>query len=89
MKTIYIVRYSTGSYSDYREINIFATTVKSKAIKYVTRFNKILNDLQENNKRFEDKSSYNWIKDEYSDYYMRWYQVRETNRAFWEQIEIR
>ena len=39
---IYIVKYYGGSYEDYYETIIFATTNKSKAYKYRTRFNQIL-----------------------------------------------
>lgn len=91
MTTIYIVKYSTGCYSDYSEYTIFATTKKSTATKYVTRFNNILNKLEILNKNFESKDTYNnWIADKYTDkYYRRWYLVRNTNEAYWEQIKIR
>jgi hypothetical protein len=90
MGKIYIVGYSKGSYSDYREINIFATSKKSIAIKYVTRFNKILKQLEEDNKRFESPDCVmNWIKDDCHQYYRRWYEVREINNAFWEELGLR
>lgn len=92
MKIVYIVKYSRGSYDDYREEIIFATIKKSTATKYVTRFNKILKQLEESNKKLEKVESYGrtWIKDKYAEnFYRRWSTVREINRAYWEQLEIR
>jgi len=91
MKPIYIVKYSRGSYDDYREENIFVTTKKSTATKYVTRFNKILNILEQNNKKFEKlENGWPWIAEKYCEnYYRRWSTIRDINKAFWEQSEIR
>jgi hypothetical protein len=90
MGKIYIVGYSKGSYSDYQEINIFATSKKSTATKYVTRFNKILKQLEEDNKKFEKPNDFmNWIKDDCFQYYRRWSEVREINNAFWEELNLR
>jgi hypothetical protein len=89
---IYIVKYSLGTYDDYREEIIFATIKKTIATKYVTRFNKVLKQLEEDNKRFEKVESYglSWIKDKYAkNFYRRWSTVREINKAFWEESEIR
>jgi len=89
---IYIVKYSLGSYDDYREEIIFVTIKKSTATKYVTRFNKILKQLEESNKKLEKVESYGWtwIKDKYAkNFYRRWSTVREINRAYWEESEIR
>ena len=90
IEKIYIVGYSKGSYSDYQEINIFATSKKSTATKYVTRFNKILKQLEEDNKKFEKPNDFmNWIKDDCFQYYRRWSEVREINNAFWEELKLR
>ena len=89
MEKIYIVKYSEGCYSDYTEHNLFATTKKSIAIKYVTRFNNLLKQLEKRNKIFEIEGS-NWISDEYSDkFYRSWYAVNETNKAFWQEIKLK
>jgi hypothetical protein len=90
MEKIYIVKYSEGYYSDYREHNLFATTKKSIATKYITRFNNLLKQLEKRNKIFESENYGNWISDEYSDkFYRSWYKVRETNPAFWQEIKLK
>lgn len=89
---IYIVKYSLRRYDDYREEIIFVTVKKSTATKYVTRFNKILKQLEESNKKLEKVEScgWTWIKDKYAEnFYRRWSTVREINRAYWEESEIR
>jgi len=47
MDKIYLVKYCGGSYDDFYIVTIFATTKKSTATKYVTRFNKILKKWKE------------------------------------------
>ena len=92
MKKIYIVKYSRGSYDDCSEEIIFATLKKSTATKYVTRFNKILKQLEESNKKLEKVDSYGWtwIKDKYAkNFWRRWSTVRDINIAFCEETEIR
>lgn len=88
---MYIVKYSTGSYSDYREIDIFVTLKKSKATKYVTKFNKILKKYKDHYKQYEEPmvESMNWIKDIHIQYYERWSMLNETNNCFWIEIEER
>lgn len=91
MKKVYIVQYSTGSYDSYEVHLLFATTKKSVATKYVTRFNRILKTLEDRNKKFENvRFSTSWICDKYlKDYGKSWSRVRETNRANWEELEMR
>jgi len=88
---IYIVKYSEGSYEDYRENIIFATINKSTATKYVTRYNKILKKWKEYYSQFEEiKSGINWIKYEFiNTKYNRWYFLRKLNKCFYEKVEIR
>ncbi len=88
---MYIVKYSTGSYSDYNEVNLFVTSKKSTAIKYCKKFNSMLDKWYKYYAKYEDRRyGYGWISDKYVDkYYNRWYQLRETNKAYYEAINIR
>ena len=42
MDKIYLVRYCGGNWEDYYSAVVFATTKRSKAIKYVRKFNFLL-----------------------------------------------
>lgn len=88
---IYLCCYSTGCYDDYRVIIVFATTNKSKASRWVSKFNKILKKWSYYYSQFEDdKSIINWIKDEYVDkYFDRWNRIRGINNAYMEAVELR
>ena len=88
---MYIVKYSHGSYADYGTTDIFITDKKSKATKYVTKFNKLLKKWKKYYDQYCDKkfSSFLWIKDEHIQYYNRWSSLREVNTAYWEEIEVR
>ena len=41
-KASYIVYYSSGEYDDYKEVCIFVTESKNKAVRYAQKFNRIL-----------------------------------------------
>lgn len=87
---IYIVSYSTGSYEDYQEIILFATTKKSTATKYVTKFNKLVDKWYKYYSQYEDDNMFGWIKQEYVEkYFNRWHKLKEINKAFYQEIEIR
>ena len=88
---IYLCCYSTGEYDDYRVITVFATMNKSKASRWASKFNKILKKWSYYYSQFEDdKSTINWIKDEYVEkYYDRWYSLYKTNNSFIEEVELR
>jgi len=88
---IYLCCYSSGAYDDYRVITVFATTNKSNAKRWVSKFNKILKKWRGYYSQFEDdKSIINWIKDEYVDkYYDRWNSIRKINNAFVEEVQVR
>jgi hypothetical protein len=92
MDKIYLVKYSTGSHSNYREIIVFATNKKSKAIKYVTKFNRILKKWKEYYSQYEE-NEYNvmrWIKNEYvQQYFDRWYSLYNIDRCYYLKIEFR
>jgi len=88
---IYLCCYSTGEYDNYGIAIVFATTNKSKAKRWVSKFNKILKKWRSYYSQFEDdKSIINWIKDEYVDkYYDRWNSIHKINNAFIEEVELR
>jgi hypothetical protein len=91
MKKIYIVTYSAGSYDDAYDKNIFVTENKSKATRYVKRFNRLLKKWNEYYDQYaEQKGGIRWIKNEYSEkYFNRWHNLLEINRCFMEEIETR
>lgn len=88
---IFVVIYSTGNYEDYHRVMIFATTKKSTATKYVTKFNNILKKWRKHYSQFEDnKMGFKWIKEEYIEqHYDRWNTLRNINKCFWEEVEVR
>ena len=91
MKKMYIVRYCGGSYDDWYEDNVFVTTKKSTATKYVTKFNKILKKWKEHYKQYEGKEfGMDWIKDEYVEqHFHRWNSLRKITECYWDEIELR
>ena len=93
MSKMYIVRYCGGSYEDWRKVDIFVTAKKSEATKYVTKFNKILKKWKEHYKQYETKGPYfpfPWIKDEYVEkHYNRWSSLRNVDKCYWDEIELR
>lgn len=88
---VYVANYSTGDFDDYYEVQVFVSHDKLKVEKWVKKFNRILSDYKEYNKKFEDSESpYNWIKAEYvQDYFERWYLIKKVNNAFIRTLEIR
>lgn len=91
MDKIYVVKYVYGC-SEYDEHRIiFATTKKTKAIKYSQKYNKIVKKWREYYKQFESNEfGFNWIKDEYvKQHYHRWNQLRNIGNCYWEEIKIR
>lgn len=88
---IYLCCYSIGDYDDCRIINVFATTNKSKAKKWVSKFNKTLKKWSYYYSQFEDdRLGFRWIKDEYVEkYFDRWNSISRINNAFIEEIELR
>ena len=91
MTKMYVVKYSGGSYDDYYTDNIFVTDKKSKATKYVTKFNKLLKKWQKHYDQYCDMkfSSMLWLKDEHIQYFDRWNKLKNINTAYWEEIEVR
>ena len=89
---MYLVKYCGGSYDDYYTAEIFVTTKKTTATKYVTRFNKLLKKWKEHYKQFEGDSGcgFKWIKDEYVEkHFNRWNSLRNINKCYWIEIDAR
>lgn len=91
MEKMYLIKCSTGCYDDYRSHSIFVTSVKSRATKYVTRFNKTKKKWVKYYSQFEErKNGMTWIKDEFAEqHFERWIWLREINECWFEEIEIR
>ena len=89
---MYIVKYSTGEYEDYHEVCLFVTEKKINATKYVTKFNSILRRWKQYLSKYEhiEYGNYKWIKEEYIEkWYSRWSSIRQTNKCWYEEIEVR
>lgn len=88
---VYIVFYYGGSYEDFYKSIIFATTKKSIAIKYVTKFNRILKKWKNYYSQFETKKcGITWIENKYTEkYYNRWYSLQNITKCYYEEIPIR
>ena len=85
---MYLVKYSTGSYDDFYQIEIFVTHDTIKAEKYIEKFNTILNNWKDFIKKYENDGHRDETKfvDEFSN---RYWDIKETNHAFIEEIEVR
>jgi len=90
-KPMYAVQYSTGSYEDHDVHLVFVTDNKSKATKYVTKFNSILKRWSKHYSQFEDnRMGFKWIKDEFVDkHHRRWSMLRNINQCHWFQVDFR
>lgn len=92
MNEIYVVKYSKGSYDDYYEVTVFATTKKSTATKYVTKFNSILKRWKKYYGQYEELryGTVSWIKDEHiKKHFKRWSKLNRFNKCYWESVKIR
>ena len=88
---IYIVKYYGGSYEDYYETIIFATTSKSKAYKYRARFNRILKKWKKYYSQYETRNVglLSWLGDEHIKYYNRWNSLNRITQCNVQEIELR
>ena len=88
---VYLVKYSQGRYDTFEVTDIFVTFNEETAINYMNRFNYLIKEYRKFYSKFEETNSRvrNWIKDEYNDYYDRWYWLREINDCFIVEMEIR
>ncbi len=92
MEKIFIVSYGRGDYDDYRRVDIFATSNKEYAEKYIEKFNSLLLKADEHySKMIKGADDYN--SDRFSDkdgiFYDKYHEVKETFEAFLREIEIR
>ncbi len=89
MKKIYVVKYYR--YSTDNMVTIFATTERSKATKYCTRFNSILKKWKEYYKQYEDnRLGITWLKEEHVNInFSRWYELRHIGPCSWQEIPVR
>jgi hypothetical protein len=88
MNNIYLVKYNRLD----SNITIFATTKKSKALKYVTKFNKILKKWKTHYSQYEENAKYGftWIKEEHIEqYFNRWDCLHDTSKCYCEEIPLR
>ena len=79
---INLVSVATGSYDDYSEKTIFATKDKEKALKWVERFNNI---VQDNTKRIMNFD----CDDNKKEPFLFWYLSFEQPRARTIEVEVR
>ncbi len=87
---IFLVRYCGGSYEDYYDNVIFATTRKSKAQKYTRKFNNILKKWKQYYEQFEtDRLGIKWLDNEHTDKYERWHSLRNITKCYVEEIKVR
>ena len=91
-QNIYIVKYSTGYFENYREITIFATMDEIKANNYVRKYNIILDKLKTQYHKYGDhRGGFSTIKEEFkhSNVFYRFYEVFKLHRCFYEEVELR
>ena len=86
MDKMYIVKYDIGEYDSYKEVIVFATKNKSKATRYVKRFNKVMKNYRGFYSKF---ISPRWTNNSNYSYYDRWYNLQELGSCFMEQIQLR
>ena len=86
---IYIVKYSSGSYDDYHEQNIFATKSLEVASNYVQKFNRRLEYWKEVMKTYSNDRGY--LKEENCNIPVtnHFWTIKDINRCFMEEVEIR
>ena len=85
---MYIVSYSKYTYEDEQTFHVFVTDNEKKAIEYVNRFNGILDKWSKYYSRYTGRDRY--IKDEYEERYgRRWWELKHTNEAYYEEVEFR
>jgi len=91
MEKIYIVKIHGGDYEDRFTYTIFATSDKTKAEKYVEKYNRLLQKLQnhydEQIKTLEENGCEE--SQEYGDIYNKSYHVGEYKFCSMEELEVR
>lgn len=92
MEKIYLVKYYGGIDSYFYEKTVFATTSKSKADKYVAKFNKLLKKWKDYYSQFEEnKVGFRCLKDEFINkgIYSRWQSLGNITKCYYYEIEFR
>lgn len=89
--TYYLVKYCGGSYDDYYNATIFVTNNKIIAMKYVSKFNRILKKWKKYYEQFEtNELGMKWIADEYVEkYFNRWDSLQNITKCYYEEISFR
>jgi hypothetical protein len=89
IEKIYVVKYSSGSYDDFYEENIFATKSLEVASNYIHKFNSRLEYWKEVMMTYADDRGH--LKDENWDIPVtnHFWTIKEMNRCFMEEVEIR
>jgi hypothetical protein len=90
---IYVVKYGSGFYEDYRENIIFATKDEVKANNYIRRYNTILDKLKTYYKKYSNDNcfSYSSIRKEFEGTKIsyRYHAIYELDKCFYEEVELR
>jgi uncharacterized protein YnzC (UPF0291/DUF896 family) len=87
----YLVQKVHGSFYEAYSRNIFATTSKENAEKYIEKFNRLLEKWKEYYSQFEEKEEGGvpWLKEKYMDKFRRWEQISDIIKCKYVEIEIR
>ena len=90
---IYLACYSTGDYDDFEIHVVFASNVKSRVTNWVTKFNKMHKRWKAHYDQYCDGGYGDffgrWIAEEHYDKSNRWRMLRNINRAYYDEIELR
>lgn len=90
---IYLACYSTGQYEDSETHIVFASNVKSRVTKWVSKFNKMHKRWKAHYDQYCDDRHGDlvgrWIMEEHYDKSYRWHMLRNINRAYCDEIELR
>ena len=90
---IYLACYSTGEYDDIGIHVVFASNVKSRVTKWVSKFNKMHKRWKAHYDQYCDDRYGDvlgrWIAEEHYDKSERWNMLRNINRAYYAEIELR
>lgn len=90
-KHIYLVKYYGGDWDSYYETIIFATEVKSRATKYVSKFNRILKKWKQYYSQFEEeRNGIVWIKEEHiAQHFDRWISLQNISKCYCHEVKLR
>ena len=90
---LYLVISSSGSWDDYFESVVFATKDREYAEKYVEKLDRLIEKTRDMLEPYTEIGllGYSHIKEEYYDswQYIRWEQVRNLNKPFIRETELR